>query len=85
MTTSKKICKNGSLTLPKVVRAEAGLFPGNAIDITTNDDGSITIKPTVETCHFCGSPEDVIKVANISICKNCVTKILARVDVTDDD
>lgn len=31
MTTSKRICKNGSITLPKQIRAEAGMFPGNAV------------------------------------------------------
>jgi bifunctional DNA-binding transcriptional regulator/antitoxin component of YhaV-PrlF toxin-antitoxin module len=33
MKTSKRICKNGSITLPKQIRGEAGLFPGNAVDI----------------------------------------------------
>lgn len=84
MKTSKRICKNGSLTLPKTVRAEAGLFPGNAVDIDAASDGIITIKPTVQTCHFCGSPESLITVENIVICKHCATKILAKVDVTND-
>lgn len=84
MKTSKRICKNGSLTLPKLVRAESGLFPGNAVDIETQTDGSITIKPTAPCCHFCGSPEQLINVENIVICKNCATKILAKVDVTND-
>lgn len=84
MITSKKICKNGSLTLPKQVRAEAGLFPGNAVDIETAADGSVTIKPVSPCCHFCGSPEQLIKVEKIMICKHCATKILAKVDVTND-
>ena len=40
MKTSKRICKNGSITLPKQIRGEAGLFPGNAVDIETSTDGS---------------------------------------------
>lgn len=84
MTTSKKICKNGSLTLPKQVRAEAGLFPGNAVDIETAADGSVTIKPAAPCCHFCGSPEKLFEVENIRICKKCATKVLAKVDVTND-
>ena len=31
METSKKICKNGSITLPKQIRAEAGLFPATLL------------------------------------------------------
>lgn len=84
MKTSKRICKNGSLTLPKQVRAEAGLFPGNAVDVEMQSDGSISIKPAVPCCHFCGSPEQLINVENIVICKHCATKVLAKVDVTDE-
>lgn len=85
MTTAKKICKNGSLTLPKAVRAETGLFPGNAVEIESNTDGSVTIKPSVPCCRFCGTVEDVIKVDNnICICNNCAKKILAKVDVTNE-
>lgn len=46
MKTSKRICKNGSITLPKQIRGEAGLFPGNAVDIETSTDGTVTIKPS---------------------------------------
>lgn len=84
MKTSKRICKNGALTLPKQVRAEAGLFPGNAVEIETFTDGSVVIKPSTPCCHFCGSPEHLITADNVVICKTCATKILAKVDVTDD-
>lgn len=84
MKTSKKICKNGAITLPKVFRAEAGLFPGNAVDIESNADGSVTIKSSIPCCHFCGSA-DVLKVdENIVICKSCAKKILEKVDFTND-
>lgn len=84
MKTSKRICKNGAITLPKPVRAEAGLYPGNAVDITTTVDGTITIKPASPCCRFCGSPDKVISVDNIIICRNCATKILSEVDKTND-
>ena len=84
MKTSKRICKNGALTLPKQVRAEAGLFPGNAVDIETRTDGSITISPSAPCCRFCGSLEHLITADNVVICKNCATKILTKVDVTND-
>lgn len=52
MKTSKKICKNGSITLPKQIRGEAGLFPGNAVDIETSTDGTVTIKPSGSLLSF---------------------------------
>lgn len=84
METSKRICKNGSITLPKQIRAEAGLFPGNAVDISTSTDGTVTIKPTAPYCRFCGSPEKVINVESIVICKDCAAKIIEKVGATND-
>lgn len=84
MKTSKRICKNGSLTLPKQVRAESGLFPGNAVDIETNADGSVTIKPSAPCCRFCGSVENVIIAENVVVCSKCAQKLLAKVDKTND-
>lgn len=84
METSKKICKNGSITLPKQIRAEAGLFPGNAVDINNLPDGTVTIKPSAPCCRFCGSVENVIVADNVVICRKCAEKLLAKVDVTND-
>lgn len=84
MKTSKRICKNGSLTLPKTVRAEAGLFPGNAVDIETGADGSVIIKPTVPCCHFCGSVDSLVTVEGVNICRKCAVKISAKADVEND-
>ncbi len=84
MKTSKRICKNGSLTLPKQIRAEAGLFPGNAVDIEVSPTGKIIIAPSAPCCRFCGSPEKLFTADGIQICKTCATKILAKVDVTND-
>lgn len=84
MLSVKKINKNGSITIPKEMRADAGLFPDNGVSVETDSDGTITIKPCVDCCRFCGSPEDVLTVNKIKICKNCATQILAKVDVTDE-
>lgn len=84
MNAFKKINKNGSITIPKNLRAEAGLFPGNGVEVEANADGSVTVKAVVPCCHFCGSPDGVIKADNIRICKKCATKVLAKVDVTDE-
>ena len=84
METSKRICKNGSITLPKQIRAEAGLFPGNAVDISTSTDGTVTIKPTAPCCRFCGTVDKVVKADDIVICINCAKKILSKVDVNND-
>lgn len=84
MQSVKKINKNGSITIPKEMRVDVGLFPGNGVSVETAEDGTITIKPAVDCCRFCGSPENVLTVNKIKICNNCATQILAKVDVTDE-
>lgn len=75
---SKKITKNGGITLPKILRTEAGLHPGNAVDIE-QEGNSLIITPHVPTCKFCGSVDNVISVLNIEICHNCAEKIAKAV------
>ena len=82
--TTNKILKNGSITLPKQIRDEAGLFPGNAVDIETSTDGTVTIKPSAPCCRFCGTVENVIIADNVIICRKCAEKLLAKVDKTND-
>ncbi len=71
---SKKINKNGSITLPKQVRSEVGIFAGNSVDIEMSDD-SIRIRKHINTCRFCGSTENVKSVMGIDICTDCAAKI----------
>lgn len=80
--TNKKISKNGSITLPKQLRTEAGIFAGNAVDIEMTNEG-IKIKKHVPTCHFCGNTENVKNVIGIDICRDCAAKIHKAV-VCDD-
>ncbi len=73
---SKKITQKGSITIPKTIRTEAGLFPGNAVDIIVCEDSKgIYITPHVQTCKFCGSVENVTSVLGTEICHKCAGKI----------
>lgn len=82
--TFKKINKNGSVTIPRNIRAAVGLFSGNGVEINVNSDGSLTIKPSALCCRFCGSLREILTVENIVICVDCAKKILAKVDVVND-
>ena len=84
MNAMKKINKNGSVTIPKNIRAQSGLFAGNGVEIASNADGSLTIKPAAPSCRFCGSFTQVLTVDNIVICMDCAKKIFAKVDVVND-
>lgn len=75
---SKKVNKNGSITLPKQLRTESGLFAGNAVDIEQRGE-EIIVKKHVQTCHFCGSVNGVKNVMGIDICRDCAAKIHQKV------
>ncbi|MEE1155693.1 MAG: AbrB/MazE/SpoVT family DNA-binding domain-containing protein [Acutalibacteraceae bacterium] len=79
---SKKINRNGSITLPKQLRTQAGLFAGNAVDIEHNGN-EIIIRKHTKTCNFCGNAENVKTVMGIDICYGCATKI-HRAVICDD-
>lgn len=71
---SKRVNRNGSITLPKQLRTEAGIISGKAVDIEHRGD-EIIIKKHAHTCHFCGNAENVKNVMGIDICKACATKL----------
>lgn len=78
-STAKKIGKGGSLTIPKHIRARAGMFPGNAVNINCEGDGTVIIKTVVPCCSFCGSPDDVLDVEGTKVCKRCARNIAEKV------
>ena len=84
MRAMKKINKNGTVTIPKSIRTQAGLFSGNGVEIDARTDGSVLIKPSAPSCRFCGSLTNVVKADNIVICQNCAKKIIAKVDAVND-
>lgn len=80
MEKSKKIQKNGSISIPKDMRFETGFHSGTAVDIR-NDGEKIIITPHSSYCRFCASAEDIIFVegCKLHICKACAEKIIRAV------
>ena len=74
MRATKKITTAGAVTIPKTLRSELGIPVGTAVDINTDGD-FIRISKHVPLCHFCGSPEKIVGVLGIEICKKCAEKI----------
>lgn len=71
----KKIGKNGQLTIPKDMRADAGLLPGTAIDIERTDKG-LLLSPHVPVCKVCGGIECVIDYRGLfDICHSCIDEL----------
>lgn len=80
MEKSKKIQKNGSISIPKEMRFETGFHSGTAVDIRS-DGEKIVIIPHIAACRFCASVEGVMFVEDfkLHICKTCAEKIVKAV------
>ena len=75
MKSMRKIIRNttktGAITLTKDIRHDIGLSVGQAVDITVNDDKSVTIRKHVASCFCCGSFDNVKVFKNYEICQTC--------------
>jgi len=70
----KKIGKSGQLTIPKDMRADAGLLPGTAIDIERTDKG-LLLSPHIPLCKVCGSCERITVYRGLELCCGCIEAI----------
>ena len=68
MTVSKKIAKNGSLTIPKSTRLKL-----------EQEDGTLLIRAHCPTCRFCGAYQDIRKFKDLYICKKCADEMYVSV------
>lgn len=77
MEKSKKVQKNGSISIPKDMRAEMGISAGMAVDIKS-DGETIIITPHAPVCRFCGEISDILCVSSMQlhICRSCAEKII---------
>ncbi|MBQ3566031.1 MAG: AbrB/MazE/SpoVT family DNA-binding domain-containing protein [Oscillospiraceae bacterium] len=72
---SKKLTSKAGITIPKSVRADLGWQPGMAVDLIPQDDGSLTIRPHINLCRFCGTHENVHKYKDVCVCNTCGDKM----------
>jgi transcriptional pleiotropic regulator of transition state genes len=71
---SKRISKNGGLTIPSDIRREYNSFLGGEAVELSMEDGKLVITPHTPRCIFCfcNSVEDVRKFKGKYVCKECI-------------
>lgn len=79
----RRLSKKSGLTIPKDIRAEAGLLPGMAVDIEVDDQNQVIIRKHTESCRFCGSLDGVKLVMGMEICQDCAANVLAEYKMQD--
>ena len=75
----KKLSASRSVTIPKDLAANTGLFSGAAVDLVETDDG-ILLRKHNPTCVCCGSVESVGTVKGKEICAKCACEIRKEID-----
>lgn len=80
----KKISKHGAVTIPRAIRAELGIYPGDGIEIDVQND-KIVIGRHKNGCACCGNTVDLIKQGDKYICSRCVHELVYKHNISDFD
>lgn len=71
----KKVSKAGVIGIPKYMRQQTGVLPGSAVDVEV-EGNRIIITPHAQLCGVCGSPEEVVAMGAVCICRRCARRAL---------
>lgn len=72
---SKKLTSKAGITIPKSMRTDLGWQPSMAVDLIPQEDGSLTIRPHIDLCRFCGTHKSVKKYRDVCVCSECAEKM----------
>ena len=79
MMRSKRLSSKRAITLPKALCNHVGFDAGETIDITANDDGSVTIRKHVPVCRFCGDRLAAKTFKGVDVCPGCADELRKEV------
>ena len=74
----KKLTKSGAVTIPRTIRSELRLYPGDSVEIDVTEAGNIVIGRHRPGCICCGNTVDVIKQGDKYICGKCVRDLAEK-------
>lgn len=75
----KKLSKARSVTVPKDMAANLGMFAGTAVDLVEQENG-ILLRKHIPTCVLCGSVESVDTVKGKEICAKCACEMREEIN-----
>lgn len=82
MTVKRRIDDQGRIIIPNHIRKELNLASGSLVEVSMDDDKTITVRPTADNCCICGKSlegKDTIKVTkDKTMCLDCA-KAVAKV------
>ena len=79
MVKYKKLSKTRTITIPKDISAEAGIYAGTAVEMVKTNEG-ILIRKHIPACVYCRSPKDVHSLRGVEVCSECAKEIRRELD-----
>ena len=70
----RKVDELGRIVLPIELRRTLAINIKDPIEIYVDGD-SIILKKYQPTCIFCGNAEDVVRLHDKNVCKNCIEEL----------
>lgn len=72
--STKTVDEFGRILIPKHIRTQFGIKIGDTFSYEVDADKIILRRP-VERCIFCDAEDDVQRIMDRPVCKNCIEKI----------
>lgn len=76
----RQLTKGGGLTIPRLLRQEMGVHPGDPLEISVNTDGALVISKHRPSCHICGSTKYIATYKGLCLCRGCHIKMGEALD-----
>jgi len=76
----RKVDELGRIVLPKELRMTLNINEKDPLEIFVDEDGRIVLKKYEPACIFCNSLNDIITFKGHSICRDCMKKIVSRLE-----
>ena len=79
MTVKRRIDDQGRIIIPNHMRKDLNLVPGTLVEVSMDEDKTITVRLTADNCCICGKSlegKDTIKVTkDKTMCFSCAEKV----------
>ena len=76
-TRIKQIDELGRIVIPKDIRKNLSILPGDELEISLSGE-DILIKKTLNRCAFCNGTEELVQFKNSFICKYCLEEVVRK-------
>lgn len=71
----RRIDPLGRFVIPSEIRKLNGMEKDTPVEVFIDGD-AIILRKYKCSCELCGTTDDVVKIDNVSLCKNCASKFI---------